>query len=81
MPSDNPRGEGGAAPNPSTGCSLGDLAERSEVLRGLLVGRPTGDFGLDVWGKKEAGGCRPGLIGEVAIGEKKGSTTGFVAAV
>jgi hypothetical protein len=83
MLSDIFSGEGRGRVTGSPGDSLGDFVDRSEFVRdGLEV--VVGDLGLgvrvlgifklkkDVW---------PVVIGDVAIGIKKGSTTGFVTAV
>ena len=78
--SDSRRGEGGRRWMSSAG-SRADLWERSEA-RGLIGGRVLLCEGLKFG--LNANGLIPlpvGLIGEVAIGEKKGSTMGLTMAV
>lgn len=61
--------------------SLGDLADRSDAVRVLAVDRAPGDLAGPVVLKNGEREWMPGLIGEVAIGTKNGSTIGFVIAV
>lgn len=79
MLSGTPRGDDGARLTVSV--SLGDLAERSELVRKLPVERPPGDRCAGVGLRRGDMGWKLGLTGEVAMGTKKGSTIGFVTAV
>ena len=60
--------------------SLGDRAGRSDDVLTLVVDFEPGDFGA-LKLKKGDMVCKPGLMGEVAVGMKNGSTTGRVTAV
>ena len=62
--------------------SLGDRAEdRSDPVLTLVADLPLGDLGAPVKLKKGERECNPGLMGDVAVGTKNGSTIGLVAAV
>ena len=61
--------------------SLGDFADLSDAVLMLTADLPPGDLGAPVMLKKGEIECKPGLIGDVAVGTKKGSTTGRVTAV
>ena len=74
-----PRGDDGPTPIDSIP-SFGDLADRSEFVRILVVERPPGDR-CTLAERKGDMGWKLGLTGEVAMGAKKGSTMGFVTAV
>ena len=59
-------------------CNFADL---SDGARALTVDRCPGDLGTLFELKNGERAKSPGLIGDVAVGRKKGSTTGFVTAV
>ena len=61
--------------------SLGDLVDRSEGVRPPPVDLPPGDLAVFPILNRGEIPCNPGLMGEVAIGTKNGSTTGLVVAV
>lgn len=75
-----PRGDDGARLTDSKP-SLGDRVERSEPVRRLPVDRPPGERWAAGIEKSGDMGWKLGLTGDVAMGAKKGSTTGFVTAV
>ena len=75
-----PRGDEGARPAVSKP-SFGDRVERSEFARRLPVERPPGDRCTLEVVKRGDIGWKLGLTGDVAMGEKKGSTMGLVTAV
>ena len=82
IPSAPPRGDPGVCElTDSAKVSFGDLAERSEVVRALAVERAPGDLAGPPVLKNGERECIPGLMGEVAMGTKNGSTTGLVNAV
>lgn len=77
---DMPSGEGGASPAfARSSISFAPLLERSELLRALGGRLPAGDRfdGWPVYPKNEDAG----VAGEVAMGEKKGSTGGRIKAM
>jgi len=51
------------------------------LLRGLPLGFVRGDLGLKFGRECEEDASKPGLMGDVAVGIKNGSTIGFVIAV
>ena len=61
--------------------SLGDFADLSDGALALTVDRWPGDFGALLELKNGERAKSPGLMGDVAVGRKNGSTTGFVTAV
>ena len=60
---------------------MGDLADLSDGALPLVADLPLGDFGAPERLKNGEIDSRPGLMGDVAVGTKKGSTTGLVTAV
>jgi len=81
MLSDIFNGEGGGRATESPGVSLGDFVDRSEFVRDGLEAVVVGDLGLGVRVSGVPKLEKDVVMGDVAIGVKKGSTIGFVTAV